>query len=123
MITLLEIAGYAIIAGTVAHVATNLISNVRRTAREAELQRETLELFRQRAQILVEAGLAERERAELSWNGFRKFRIDQKELEAEGIRSFYLRPHDQKGKRSVRPWNRRHRNHHPHRIEVPQGGW
>ena len=27
------------------------------------------------------------------------------------------------GKRSVRPWNRRHRNHHPHRIEVPQGGW
>ena len=28
-----------------------------------------------------------------------------------------------RGKRSVRPWNRRHRNHHPHRIEVPQGGW
>ena len=26
-------------------------------------------------------------------------------------------------KRSVRPWNRRHRDHHPHRIEVPQGGW
>ena len=26
-------------------------------------------------------------------------------------------------KRSVRPWNRRHRNHHPHRIEAPQGGW
>ena len=82
MVALLEVAGYAIIASTVAYVATNLISNIRITAREAELQRESLELFRQRAQILVEAGLAERERAELSWNGFRKFRIDQKELGA-----------------------------------------
>ena len=26
-------------------------------------------------------------------------------------------------KRSATPWNRRHRNHHRHRIEVPQGGW
>ena len=31
---------------------------------------------------------------EVSWQGFRKFRVDKKEMEGGGICSFYLKPHD-----------------------------
>ncbi|MCG8448032.1 MAG: FAD-binding oxidoreductase, partial [Pirellulales bacterium] len=39
---------------------------------------------------------AERQQNQLAWNGYRKFVVDQKVVEADGVCSFYLKPHDAK---------------------------
>lgn len=67
--------------------------------RRARFRREavglSLELLRQR----VDAACQLRSRTEpanVAWNGYRKFVVQRKELEAENIYSFYLSPHDGK---------------------------
>jgi ferredoxin-NADP reductase len=59
----------------------------------AELEREHL---RQRIGMLADQRRFERERSQLSWDGFRKFRIIEKRLECADICSFLLAPHDGK---------------------------
>ncbi len=61
--------------------------------RTHDLQREKL---RAEIELISDRRRIERERSELSWNGFRKFEIQQKNIEAEGVCSFYLHPHDGK---------------------------
>jgi ferredoxin-NADP reductase len=65
-----------------------------RTAREtAQLEHD---LLRERIGLVAEQRRKEREREDLSWNGFRKFRIAEKVMEAQDICSFHLAPHDGK---------------------------
>jgi uncharacterized protein len=59
--------------------------------------------IRQRSMRLLEERISatsalrqQREEARLGWNGFRKFVVDKKVVEAEGVLSLYLIPHDQK---------------------------
>ncbi len=61
--------------------------------RNADIERE---LLLARVGQIMDRRKFERERQELSWNGYRKFEIERKEIEGGGICSFYLRPHDRK---------------------------
>ncbi|MBI3881737.1 MAG: 2Fe-2S iron-sulfur cluster binding domain-containing protein [Verrucomicrobia bacterium] len=65
----------------------------RATAETAELERR---LLGERIGLLMEQRRLERERAESSWNGFRKFRIVEKQRECDDVCSFHLAPHDGK---------------------------
>jgi ferredoxin-NADP reductase len=53
-------------------------------------------LLKARVDQIIQEKLIESEKAKLSWNGFRKFRIISKEKETKDITSFYLAPHDGK---------------------------
>ncbi len=96
MIGLLELAGYAIVGGCLLQVGWGLAADVRRHAARLGRERAETELFRRRSQELLRAAQAAREKAELSWVGYRKFEVDEKLRECEGVHSFYLRPHDGK---------------------------
>ena len=61
--------------------------------RNADVERE---LLLARIGQIMDRRNFERVREELSWNGYRKFEIERKEMEGGGICSFYLRPHDRK---------------------------
>lgn len=96
MVGVLEVAGYTIVGGALGQVAAGLYGLVRRRAEEATRAREEVRLFEERARLVLNYERAERDRAELSWNGFRKFYIDRKVPETKDVCSFYLRPHDAK---------------------------
>ncbi len=53
-------------------------------------------MLRERISELAERRRREQDKADRTWDGFRKFVVDRKVLEATDIRSFYLRPHDHK---------------------------
>jgi len=61
--------------------------------RTHDIQRDKL---RAEIELIADRRRIERERSELSWNGYRKFEIGEKNIEAEGVCSFYLKPHDGK---------------------------
>ncbi len=87
--------GWAILAGVAIQTGLAVASAVRRFfARSRQL---TLE--QERLHHLVRAAKAELQQAEAgkaTWNGYRKFRVDQKVFECDGVYSLYLKPHDGK---------------------------
>ncbi len=96
MVGVLEVAGYTIVGGALGQVAAGLYGLVQRRAEEARQAREEVRLFEERARLLLEHERAERDRSELSWNGYRKFFIERKVPEANDVCSFYLKAHDHK---------------------------
>ena len=84
----LALAGFYV-AGLI--VGTGRLVSV--TARNAEAERSVLEA---RTGQITDRRRFERDREELSWNGYRKFEVERKEMEGGGICSFYLVPHDRK---------------------------
>ncbi|MBI4576089.1 MAG: 2Fe-2S iron-sulfur cluster binding domain-containing protein [Planctomycetes bacterium] len=65
----------------------------RAASRMARLDRDRLRIEIER---VMDQRHFERQRNELSWNGFRKFRVIRKEKETADVCSFYLAPHDGK---------------------------
>ena len=62
----------------------------------------SLELFQ--SQIAANKALrVQREDQQLQWNGYRKFKVARKILEAEGTTSLYLVPHDKRRLQGFRP--------------------
>ena len=87
VVFLLSLTAYAVTLG----VGNWRIATV--NARSADIERE---LLRKRIDQITELQRIDREKGELSWNGFRKFEIMRKQPEGGGICSFYLSPHDKK---------------------------
>ena len=87
--------GWAILAGVAVQTGLAVTGAVRRHfARSRHLR-----LEQERLQYLVRAAKAELQQAEAgkaTWNGYRKFRVDQKVFECNGVYSLYLKPHDGK---------------------------
>ncbi len=85
--------GWLFLAGLGAHVALQIVGQIRRIEGEKEqrrLAREKLEWDIKAAQarhVEVTQSLA-------AWNGLRKFKIANKQFECNGVYSFYLVPHD-----------------------------
>jgi ferredoxin-NADP reductase len=94
MVATLDIIGYAILAAALGQAGTGFAGMLWRQLHQRRLERQDRELFRRRAEHLLRAAEADRQKRELSWTGLRKFTVERKVFEAEGIASFYLRPHD-----------------------------
>ena len=92
----LQIAGAVLVAAALAQVAVLFVSSLRRAAFEGERRLESLEFLRHRARSALAHSRDERQRVELSWNGFRKFQVAKKDRESADVHSFYLTPHDGK---------------------------
>lgn len=83
----------ASLAGYFTLLAAGLARSASAAARHAELERAYLQA---RIQQMMEQGRLQRAQHEAAWNGFRKFEIVRKVLEADHLSSFYLAPHDRK---------------------------
>ena len=78
------------------YIASATLNSLRRNTVAARSHQLEDEYLRARIGQVMDERRIERERSELSWNGFRKFEIARKVPEGGGICSFYLRPHDKK---------------------------
>ncbi len=92
----IQVAGIVIVGAILIQSVFLVVSSFRRLAVEREQRRVTLDSLRYRAETALAENRLEVNRAELAWNGFRKFRVQRKEKEAEGVHSFYLVSHDGK---------------------------
>lgn len=87
---LLILAALAVVAGLVMFNQYRLFRFARQSA-EMEHQ-----ILRERIALIIDQRRLAREKSEVAWNGFRKFRIVDKIVEAQDVCSFYLAPHDGK---------------------------
>lgn len=94
MQSILEFAGYATIAGALLHASFASLRALDRWRREARAGQAEQELFRKQAKETLHIARVNRVREQTTWNGYRKFFIDQKVPEPGGVCSFYLKPHD-----------------------------
>ena len=92
----IQVAGIVIVGAIFIQSVFLIFSSFRRLAIEREQRRVTLDSLLYRSETALAESRQEAKRVESSWNGFRKFRIQRKEKEAEGVHSFYLVPHDGK---------------------------
>jgi len=90
----IQSAGVIIVGAVLIQMMLVLASAFRRFAYENEQARVTLINLRHRTNALLVESKSERDRVEFSWNGFRKFEIEQIISETKYIKSYYLTPHD-----------------------------
>lgn len=87
-------AGFLFLVVVIVQSGLSLSSLVRRQRLQGRLAREQLRLLEQ--QVTMTAGLyqAQVDMKRLSWPGLRKFRIVKKQIEAQDLVSFHLKPED-----------------------------
>ncbi len=91
-----EIFGIVIVVAALAEAVIAVGFSTVRRARSAARQELALRLFREQAEVHLDAARAQRDRAERSWQGARKFVVASKKKEARGVHSFELVPHDRR---------------------------
>lgn len=91
-----QVAGGVLLFLLITQVLLVLYGSGRRYALEQHILQQRLTLLKQRSEFALAATIAEKQRAELSWNGLRKFVVQRIEQESEEVKSFYLAPHDAK---------------------------
>ena len=95
--------GVAITSVTLLHAMVMLFSAMNRQRVAARQKSTELELLTEKVRAKRIHRVAESERIDHVWSGFRKFQISQKDKEGGGIASFYLTPHDGKPMPSFKP--------------------
>lgn len=91
-----RLIGLAILGAVTLQVLTLALGSLRRGSAESAFLDAELTELRNRVRASGAHANAELDRARLTWNGTRKYRIDRKEEEGGHICSFYLKPHDGK---------------------------
>lgn len=84
------------------HIVSIVIFHFRRMLFERKQQKLTINLLKTKVDI-AKGHLIDSKKTASSWRGYRKFRIVRKVVEGEGVRSFYLMPHDGKPLPSFKP--------------------
>jgi ferredoxin-NADP reductase len=93
---LVPIAATLFLAGFAAWVSVLALRELSALRAARLIARDERELLRQKILQIAEQRRREKEKAERTWDGFRKFVVARKEVEATDICSFYLEPHDQR---------------------------
>ncbi len=91
-----QLIGGAVLAAIAIQVAAMTWTSMRRASAESAYYDQQVAMLRNAVKASSAHMRAERDRATLTWNGIRKYRIDRKVPEGGGICSFYLKPHDGK---------------------------
>lgn len=95
MVTILHYLGAILLGLVLVQLGLAAVVSVRRLILAGELQEAELQVFRER----LAKAQAQRRRVEgdvTPWSGARKFTVSRVVQECEGVKSFYLQPHDQK---------------------------
>lgn len=92
---LVQAAALVLLLFLIGQATVLLIGFVRRLSYARTRHKLELEIFTERLRA-ARAETKKKEDTVLPWNGYRKFRVDQKVRECEGVCSFYLKPHDER---------------------------
>jgi uncharacterized protein len=103
MVGFAEIVGAALLGAVLLQAFAGAGGILQRRVFEARRQRVALSLFRARVAADLVTIRREQERRDAAWEGYRKFRIDRKVMEADDICSFYFVAHDQMPLSRYRP--------------------
>jgi hypothetical protein len=103
MVGFAEIVGAALLGAVLLQAFAGAGGMLQRRVFETRRQRVALSLFRARVAADLVTIRREQERREASWEGYRKFRIDRKVMEAADVCSFYFVAHDQMPLSRFRP--------------------
>jgi hypothetical protein len=90
-----EAAGAIIVLGALGQVGLVTLQNVLRARGESRRNQLDLELLQNQLEIMRDLR-RKRSDSALPWNGYRKFLVNKKVMEAKDVCSFHLVPHDQK---------------------------
>ncbi len=93
---IVQIAAAAFLFAMAAYVVVLLVREGRLAAVTQRTEEAERAFLKARVADLMAHRKFEQDRAELSWNGFRKFEITRKVPETETVTSFYLQPHDKR---------------------------
>ena len=93
---LIQLGAVLIMALIALYVLSLSVGWMRQSRAQNRLAGAQAALFEAETGRLMDQRKIEREEAELSWSGWRKFEIARKSLEAKDICSFYLKPHDRR---------------------------
>ncbi len=96
MILLAQTVGGLLVILVAAQAVVMAVGAARRMAHEQERRRLSIDLLTQKVETAMAQRAAAHEMASLTWTGYRKFEVSQKEVEADGVASFYLVPHNQR---------------------------
>tara|TARA_Y100001960_G_scaffold293198_1_gene336014 strand:+ start:1500 stop:2792 length:1293 start_codon:yes stop_codon:yes gene_type:complete len=92
----INISALAFFAGFSVYLFSLGFMYLRQTAAAKVSAQLEIDYLREQIGQIIDRRNFERQRSELSWSGFRKFEVGRKQIEAEGVCSFYLQPHDRK---------------------------
>lgn len=90
---MLQVVGVILCVFIVTHIALYIAATLRQLASATQRDQLAQQLLRERISA-ASALRVQREQAEHSWSGIRKFEVKKKQLEADDQCSFYLVPHD-----------------------------
>jgi ferredoxin-NADP reductase len=90
---MIQVAGVILCAFIVAHVTLYIAATMRQLASASQRDQLVQRLLLERISA-ANALRVQREQAQRSWSGTRKFEVRKKQFEAEDQCSFYLMPHD-----------------------------
>ena len=96
MDVLIDLAAVTFLGVLTVYVGNLALVYNRRTAWARRSHEMSQERLRAEIDLIADRRRIEREKSDLSWNGFRKFEISDRVEEAAGTCSFYLSPHDRK---------------------------
>ena len=96
MDVLIDLAAATFLGILSIYVGTMAISYHRRTILARQSHDIDRNLLQAQIGLISDRRRIEREKSDLSWNGFRKFEVAGKEIEVRDTCSFYLKPHDRK---------------------------
>ena len=91
---LLQLAGVAIVAAALASVSLMLVDSLRRQSHETRRRTLARELLQHQVDAALAGRRVKEQQARFAWDGYRKFEVQKKVLEAADTCSFHFVPHD-----------------------------
>lgn len=98
----MQAAGFILCSLVGLRLIQSIVKEFKARAAADDVSARSLTLLDQKIQA-TKALTRQRQQEQLHWNGYRKFRVSKKVLEANGITSLYLIPHDGKPLPTYRP--------------------
>ena len=92
----IQFIGLLIVTAAVAQVLFAVFEKIHRDSCDRVARRLALKVLMFQSEEALGRLHDQSDEVEFAWNGYRKFRIDRKIKEVDGIHSFYLVPHDEK---------------------------
>ena len=91
---IIQFLALSVLLAGLAYFVASVVNNLRVATASSITSEAEISFFKARVGEIMDRRAVSKAKDELSWQGFRKFKVEKKEEEGGDICSFYLRPHD-----------------------------
>ena len=91
---IIQLLALSVLLAGLAYFVASVVNNLRVATASSITSEAEVNFFKARVGEIMDSRAVSKAKEELSWQGFRKFKVEKKEEEGGDICSFYLRPHD-----------------------------